>query len=96
MSATREGGLKAAATIKKRYGSDFYKGIGRLGGQKSRGGGFADDTIGEDGLTRAQRAGRKGGQVSRKKSNRTYVKVAAEAAQQKQEHKSWRERIGLK
>lgn len=33
MSATREGGLKAAATNKERYGEDFYRNLGRKGGQ---------------------------------------------------------------
>lgn len=33
MSATREGGLKAAETNKERYGSDYYKKLGRAGGQ---------------------------------------------------------------
>lgn len=40
MSATHSGGVKAGITNKKRHGDDFYKRIGVLGGQKSRGGGF--------------------------------------------------------
>lgn len=35
------GGLKAAQTNKERYGEDFYRKAGRLGGLKSRAGGFA-------------------------------------------------------
>ena len=35
------GGKKAARTNKERHGSTFYQEIGRMGGRKSRGGGFA-------------------------------------------------------
>lgn len=41
MPGTRKGGKKAAITNKQRYGDDFYGHIGRRGGKKSRGGGFA-------------------------------------------------------
>ena len=41
MASTRAGGLKAAVTNKKLYGEDFYKRIGKAGGSKSTGGGFA-------------------------------------------------------
>lgn len=41
MSGTKQGGLQAAKTNKKKYGKDFYKGIGQKGGLVSRGGGFA-------------------------------------------------------
>ncbi len=41
MAGTRNGGRQAAATNKMRYGTAFYETIGRLGGKKSRGGGFA-------------------------------------------------------
>jgi general stress protein YciG len=43
MAGTYEGGLQAAKTNVKRYGEGFYKEIGKKGGQKSRGGGFAAD-----------------------------------------------------
>lgn len=55
-----EGGKKAAATNKERYGADFYVNIGALGGRKSRGGGFAANP------ELAREAGRKGGKKSRK------------------------------
>lgn len=60
MSGTVEGGKKAAATNKQRYGEDFYGGIGRKGGQISRGGGFAMNQ------ELAKEAGRKGGKASRR------------------------------
>lgn len=62
MAGTVEGGLKAAETVKERRGPDFYKEIGRLGGQKSRGGGFASSR------ELARKAGRKGGKASRRGS----------------------------
>lgn len=33
MSGSKESGLKAAATIKRKYGQDFYKHIGAKGAQ---------------------------------------------------------------
>ncbi len=38
---TPEGGRKAAATNKAKYGEDFYKIIGQKGGRTSRNGGYA-------------------------------------------------------
>jgi len=69
MAGTMIGGVKTAETNKKKYGSDYYRNIGKLGGTKSRGGGFASNKVGEDGLTgieRARIAGAKGGKISRK------------------------------
>lgn len=69
MAGTIEGGHKAAETNKTRYGKDFYGKIGRKGGHMSKGGGFASDYIGEDGLSgheRAVIAGHKGGTASRR------------------------------
>lgn len=60
MSGTKIGGVKAAATNKKKWGKDFYKRIGALGGQKSKGGGFAANP------ELAREAGRRGGLKSRK------------------------------
>ena len=60
MSGTKEGGLKAAATNKAKYGKDFYKNAGRKGGQNGHTGGFfANPTL-------AREAGRKGGLISRR------------------------------
>lgn len=61
MAGTKEGGRKAAATNKQRYGMAFYESIGRSGGKISRGGGFAKNP------TLAREAGRKGGQASRRR-----------------------------
>lgn len=61
MAGTRKGGMRAAQTNKQRYGLNFYESIGRMGGQKSRGGGFAKNP------DLAREAGRKGGQASRRR-----------------------------
>lgn len=69
MAGTKAGGLKAAATNKAKYGPDFYKNMGKKGGQNSHDGGFASNKVGEDGLTgkeRARIAGAKGGRISRR------------------------------
>ena len=69
MAGTLEGGRKAAATNRTKYGDDFYSNIGRIGGANSTTGGFASDKIGKDGLTgheRAKIAGAKGGSISRR------------------------------
>lgn len=60
MAGTRDGGRKAAATNKQRYGLAFYEQIGRKGGKISRGGGFAVNP------ELAREAGRKGGRASRR------------------------------
>ena len=68
MSGTVSGGKKAAQTNIKKHGKDFYRDIGRKGGKRSRGGGFASQKVGKDGLTgteRAKLAGHKGGSISR-------------------------------
>lgn len=40
MSGTIEGGKQAAKTNKERYGADWYKRIGSMGGKKGTTGGF--------------------------------------------------------
>lgn len=55
MAGTRAGGYKAAKTNKKRYGKTYYKEMGKVGGKKSRGGGFTGDS------ERARELGAKGG-----------------------------------
>lgn len=69
MSGTKAGGAKASATNKVKYGTDFYKRIGAIGGKKGNTGGFASDVVGKDGLTgreRASKVGVIGGQKSRR------------------------------
>lgn len=58
MAQTHEGALKAAITMKAKYGDNYYATQGKLGGTKSRGGGFGE---GEIGRARAVQAGKKGG-----------------------------------
>lgn len=60
MAGTKAGGTKAAATNKKKYGSDFYAEIGRKGGKNGHTGGFAANP------ELAREAGRKGGKISRR------------------------------
>ncbi len=65
MAGTVKGGESAARTNKLRWGSDFYARIGRMGGKKSRNGGFAANR------ELASRAGRKGGRISRRGKSKT-------------------------
>lgn len=62
MAGTVIGGKAAAETNKKRYGSEFYREIGRKGGKISRNGGFAANP------ELAREAGRKGGLSKKKKT----------------------------
>lgn len=61
MAGTKEGGKKAAAANKAKYGSDFYAKIGAKGGKLGRTGGFAANP------ELARVAGAKGGRISRRK-----------------------------
>lgn len=61
MSGNVEGGKRAAATNKKRYGANFYKEIGAKGGRNGHTGGFAANP------KLASIAGRKGGRISSRK-----------------------------
>ena len=69
MAGTKAGSIKARDTNKRKYGEDFYRKIGALGGKKGVTGGFASKEIGSDGLTgheRARLVGAKGGKISRR------------------------------
>lgn len=60
MAGTKAGGMAAAATNKKKYGSDFYAKIGAKGGKLGRTGGFyANRDL-------ARLVGARGGRVSRR------------------------------
>lgn len=84
MAGTKEGGLKAAATNKKKYGKNYYAQLGARGG-RSHCGGFNSDKVGKDGLTgweRAKVAGKTGGLKSTRLGvkngqgkKREYVKI---------------------
>lgn len=61
MAGTKEGGLKCRNTNFERYGSDYYKNIGRKGGSVcgTKKGFAANPQL-------AKEAGRKGGTISRR------------------------------
>lgn len=60
MVGTKVGGIKAAKTNLEKHGADFYKRIGKKGGQNGHTGGFAANRA----LARV--AGAKGGRISRR------------------------------
>ena len=60
MPGTPKGGQKAAQTNLKKHGKDFYKRIGKKGGQNGHTGGFASNP------ELAKIAGRKGGKKSKR------------------------------
>lgn len=61
MAGNKIGGAKASVTNKAKYGDDFYRRIGRLGGSSSHTGGFyANPDL-------ARIAGAKGGRISRRR-----------------------------
>lgn len=60
MSGTKHGGQKASRTNRERYGEDFYKKIGSIGGRNGHTGGFSYNPA----LARV--AGSKGGSKSRR------------------------------
>lgn len=70
MSGTIEGGKKCAARNKELYGEDFYKNIGKLGGAKSRTGGFywAVRNVSEDDPRHPRTAGNVGGKLGKRKA----------------------------
>lgn len=84
MAGTREGGLKARARNLARD-PNWYKKIGAKGGAAGKGpdytGGFASDTVGEDGLTGKQRA-KLAGAIGGKRSRRGPAKDDIEKAEE--------------
>lgn len=67
MSGTKEGGRKAALTTIKKHGEDFYRKIGKIGGQNGHTGGFAARP------ELARIAGAKGGKISRRGPSKSKV-----------------------
>ena len=67
MSGSRSGGLKAAETNKQKYGSDWYKKIGKLGGKACVPKGFARMDV-----EKIKNAGRKGGTISKRGKAKQY------------------------
>lgn len=88
---TKEGAKKAAATIKEKYGENFYREIGRKGGQLGVNGGFACLERGSDGLTGPERArilGAKWGRISKRgpaKNKRVKIDVECLDAEQEED-----------
>lgn len=60
MAGTKAGGMKAAETNRKKYGTEFYRNIGRMGGKNGHTGGFAANP------ELAKIAGAKGGRMSKR------------------------------
>ena len=69
MSGNRNGGMKAAATNKKRYGNGFYARIGAKGGRNGHTGGFAANR------ELASVAGAKGGRISSRREDKEPLEV---------------------
>lgn len=63
MPGTKAGAAKAVATIRKRFGKDFYAKIGAEGGRIGTTGGFAANR------DLARIAGAKGGSISRRRKS---------------------------
>lgn len=69
MAGTKAGGLKAAATNKKKYGDGFYARIGQKGGRNGHTGGFAYNP------ELARLAGQKGGRISRRGPAKKHLEI---------------------
>lgn len=85
MSGTLEGGAKARQTNKEKYGDDFYKRLGQMGGHKSHRGGFAANP------ELAKRAGSIGG--SRSKRGPAIKNKESEEAKDKRITKNYNQMI---
>lgn len=64
MAGTKASAKKTAATIMRRYGNDFYRVIGKKGGENGNTGGFQADP------ERARLCGRIGGSMSKRNDKR--------------------------
>lgn len=79
MSGNKLGGLKAAQSNKTKFGKDFYKRIGKIGGAKGHTGGFYGD------YERARIAGTRGGRTS------SYAKDKAPLAVRREQVRAYEE-----
>lgn len=69
MAGTLAGGRKLSATIRAKYGENFWKERGAIGGRNSNNGGFATEKLNKNGLTgleQARLSGAKGGRKSKR------------------------------
>lgn len=73
MAGTITGGKKAAETNKAKYGADYYKNLGRIGGHNSHAGGFAANP------ELAKIAGARGGRKSKRGKGSAWAKREAKA-----------------
>lgn len=71
MAGSATAGKKAAITNKEKYGSDFYRNIGAIGGKKGKTGGFWYKKYVLNDVEAVKAAGRKGGYSGK----RTYEKA---------------------
>lgn len=74
MPGTQIGGMKARDANYERYGQEFYKRIGSIGGKKNVSGGFASKKVGKDGLTGPERARIAGAVGGSKRKGKKYPK----------------------
>lgn len=88
MSGTKEGGRKAAATNKIRYGNDFYQQIGRVGGENGHTGGFTTNS------KLARLAGAKGGKRS-KRGSKSMVQTKIEPRRKDIERLYYEENLSI-
>lgn len=86
-SGNKTGGLKAAATNKKRYGDGFYARIGAKGGRNGHTGGFAANR------ELASIAGAKGGRISRR--GRAKIKTSLEERRRTETDREKLEKVGV-
>ena len=87
MAGTTEGGIKAAATVKAKFGTEFYSRIGRLGGKNGHTGGFAANP------ELAREAGRKGGRISKRGKAKKKPANSEPRARGAETAKKWRKEI---
>ena len=87
MAGTKEGGRKAAATNKAKYGLSFYADIGRKGGRNGHTGGFAANP------ELAKEAGAKGGRISKRGKAKKKPANSEPRARGAETAKKWRKEI---